>query len=106
MREPGPEQKPTPRPGLLDIVRVDDLWAQVKGGRGYITILATGMTEAIDWDRYTLVKSWGGSSVMVLRRHYGQEFTLEEIANIHWGADNGDLKLKEYVSVFGEFVSK
>ncbi len=90
----------TPRPNTLDIVKIDGRWAQ--SNYNLITFLDDKTIFSINWDDYKLVKEWGGSPVSLVKER--ENFTEKEISNIYWGPEEKKYpKLKEQVSVFGEF---
>jgi hypothetical protein len=96
----------TPRPSLLDIAKIDGSWAQVVGAGNRVNYLQTRKSVQINWDDYTLVQRWG-QVVKLLQERYGQNFTRQEIANIHWGPEQaGNPELKRLVTVFGEYMKK
>lgn len=94
----------TSRPELLDIIKIDGRWAQVRGGRSYIKYLDDGSTVPIDWDDFKLIERIHGA-VKFIKNQEG--FSKEEIANIHWGPEQEqNPALKEEATVFGKFEKK
>ena len=97
--------EPTPRPNLLDVVKIDGRWAQVKGAGNYVTHLDDNSWVAIKWDDFKLTKDWKGLSVIVVKG--STDFTEKELKRIHWGPEQEQHpELREAVSVFGEFEKK
>lgn len=90
------------RPHLLDVVKVNGRWAQVQFAGNHITYLSDGVMDEIDWKNYVLKKDWKGLSVSTVKKV--EVFSDEEIAQIHWDPEEKEHpKLKEQVSVYGEF---
>lgn len=75
------------RPDLLDIVKIDGRWAQVRAGGEVLVVLDTGEARDIDWSEYKLKRVFNQSvkTTMAL----GENFTDEEVGRIHWGGGGG-----------------
>ena len=100
-----PEKEIILRPNLLDIIKINEHWAQTIG-EDTIKYLNDGSSVIFDWNSVVMTKDWKESSVSNLRL-IGQNFTDEEISNIRWGSEQNEFPhLAEEVSVFGEFESK
>ncbi len=97
--------EPTPRPNLLDVVKIDGHWAQVVGGGKLLLYLDDKSTESIDWNDFKFTKDWKGLPVSFVRESV--DFTEKELKRIHWGPEQKyNPSLREEVSVFGEFEKK
>jgi hypothetical protein len=94
-------------PALLDVVKLDGRWAQVRGGGGAILFLDNGEARPIEWGNYRMVRSFGASQAIDFVQEQGERFTDEEIERVHWGPEEErHPELKKQVRVFGEYVSK
>lgn len=95
----------TPRPHLLDIVKIDGRWAQVILGGRHIRYLDDESEVSINWDDFLLTKDWKGWPVGDVKK--SASFTEEELKHIHWGPEQEQHPyLREEVRVFGEFERK
>ena len=102
----GPESvEQTPRPNLLDVVKIDGRWAQVVADGNWIKYLDDQNQIKINWDDFQRTKDWGGLPVWEVKE--SESFTPEELKRIHWGQEQVQHPhLREEVSVFGEFEKK
>jgi hypothetical protein len=109
-RPRSPEQeKQTPRPNLLDVVKIDGRWAQVLFTGRHIEFLDDGSRTEVNWDDYRLIISFEGKGVRVcdIKEDLGEELSESEIEKIHWGPEEKEYPyLKTRVSVFGEYIKK
>ncbi len=103
--------EPTPRPNLLDIVKIDDRWAQVKGAGNVITYLDNESYTLINWDEYTYkafdkYNELGSNNIWV--SDIGEDqITYNEYMVIRWGPEQKDNpNLRENVTVFGIYTKK
>ncbi|MDP1689412.1 MAG: hypothetical protein Q8L47_04800 [bacterium] len=91
-------------PSLLDIVKLDGRWAQVRAGGRSILFLDSGETKQIDWGQYELNK------YVHQAMHYlpeSKELTHDELMRIHWGPEQeAKPSLKLQCTYFGDFSSK
>ena len=97
----------TPRPHILDVVKIDGRWAQVTLGGDSVRYLDEDTVSSvfIHWDDYTLMYNWHGLAVGDV--HERSPFTDEEIERIVWGPEqkeNPNVRLE--VEVFGEYKKK
>lgn len=95
-------------PHLLDIVLVDDEWAQVVGGleSNGITIkyLSNKKVKIIYLDEYKLIRKIRKPVSMVKKEI---PFTDEELRNAHYTAElNNDPRAKDGIEIFGEYRKK
>jgi hypothetical protein len=103
--ENGETREPTPRPNLLDVVKIDGRWAQVILSGRDIAYLDDGTSVEINWDNFIVVKEWKGLPVWKVRE--STYFTDKELGHIHWGPEQKQHPhLKEEVRVFGEYIKK
>jgi hypothetical protein len=94
-------------PNLLDIVRVNNRWAQVILDGRSIKYLDDNSLERIEWIDYLKVREYRPSSVLFLKFDGHEQFTDSEIENIHWGPEQNEHPyLKQLVKVFAEYVKK
>lgn len=92
----------TPRPNLLDVVKIDGSWAQVIWFGNYIKYLDDESKVPINWDDFMLVKDWNGLTVIEVKE--STSFTEKELTHIHWGPEQKQYPyLSGMVCVFGEF---
>ena len=92
-------------PNLLDLVKIDDRWAQVIFSGFVVRYLDDQSVELIDWRCLKLVKNWAEYPVSLLKQSIS--LTDEEIRHVHWGSEQEEFpRLREQVSVFGEFERK
>ena len=99
------DNKKTPPPDLLDVVKIDGRWAQYRGG-DLFKFLDDESVEEIELDDLRLAKEYGKASVVseVKKR---ENFTPEELSHIHWGSEQSEYPyLREQVRVFGEYKRK
>jgi hypothetical protein len=101
------EAQPMPKPAILDVVKIDGRWAQIRHGGNVVNFLDDNSAEPIDWNEYRLSKSYDNLSVKAIMQVYGEKFTEDEIKNIHWGSEqNQNPELRQEVTAFGEYVKK
>ena len=95
----------TPRPNLLDVVKIGGRWAQVVGAGNYVKYLDDQSEAEINWDEFQRTKDWERLSVYHVKKT--TNFTPEELGRIHWGPEQEQRPhLRGEVSVFGEFEKK
>lgn len=101
------EYEPTARPELLDVVKIDGRWAQVKAGGDHVTYLDDGTTELKNWDEYKVTTDFMSRSIALLEKQGLIDFTDQELANVHWGSEQElNPELKKQVRVFAEYIKK
>ena len=108
-----PENIPSPEgqlPELLDIVKIDGKWAQVKSGGGetsLVLFLEDNQGADINWSEYQLTRTFNSLPVGTVEQVFGEKFSEEELDNVRWGPEQEQTPaLKKQVRVFGEFVKK
>ena len=91
-------------PSLLDVVKIDGRWAQVRAGGRSILFLDSGEAKQINWSEYDLKK------YVHQAMHYlpeSKELTPDELMRIHWGPEQETKpSLKLQCTYFGDFKSK
>lgn len=94
-------------PDLLDIVKLDGRWAQVKLGGETVTFLDDGTEMDVDWNAYRLARPFHSLAANFLKDQFGEEIPDGELARAHWGPEEKEHpELKGQIRVFGEFVKK
>jgi len=105
----------TPRPSILDVVSLDNVWHQVHGGGGLVRNLNSNTTRAIDWEEYRLIKKFGLYVYLVnnqeVRKRLGLDpsyptISEDEIKLIHWSDEPEKEELKGWVTLFGFYEHK
>jgi len=109
--------KPNPKPALLDVVLLDDMWAQVMPSRDQVKFLgdlADGHDEAVDvdWDKMDFEPYFSNEKtdisegcVQDLLRN--KEISDEEYWAVRWGPEQEENPhLRQLVKVFGKYYSK
>ena len=99
----------TPRPGLLDVVKIDNRWAQVYGGGNIVKFLDDNSYHPIQWNDYVLLRKWRGAvSVRTYREFKPGDMNDAHVQNIHWAEDQAKNPeyLKSQTHVFGEYKKK
>jgi len=95
----------TPRPNLLDVVKIDGRWAQAVMDGNWIKYLDDQSQVKINWDEFRRTKNWEELPVSMVKK--SASFTPEELGRIHWGPEQEEYPyLREQVRVFGEFEKK
>lgn len=94
------------RPELLDIVKIDDRWAQVVGGGDQVRFLQDGQLVDVNWDDYSFEQNTNRTSLGNLVAFGNATISEAEIDNIHWQAEKTSIELKKNVAVFGFFKKK
>lgn len=98
------DKNTTPKPCLLDIVRINSRWAQVMPDLSRIRYLDDGLMESIDFRECELVRQYSAPDVEGVITSGEGEFSDHEIENIHWGSEQVRYPyLKMRVTVFGEY---
>ncbi len=104
------KESQTPRPSLLDVVKVDGRWAQVVPGLDSIAFLdeKTGdkfqVIHKINWDDYEFERL---NDRYVSDLMEQSKMTKDEYEKIHWGHEQQEHpEAKGYVVVFGEYRKK
>ena len=99
----------TQRPGLLDVVKIDGRWAQVRYGGNVVQYLDDNAQHQINWNDYSLIRKWeSGVSVGLYREFKPGDINDAQLQNTYWG-DNETKNpeyLKKQVHVFGEYKKK
>jgi len=91
-------------PSLLDIVKIDGRWAQVRAGGNTVLFLDDGDAQPIDWDDYELDRHDGRALIYTKE---SLELEPEEILRIHWGPEEKiKPSLKLECTYFGDFIKK
>lgn len=109
--------KSNPRPGLLDVVLLDGMWAQVcptKDQVKFLGDLAEGHNEAIDvdWDRMDFEPYFATPTTNIPKGHVmdlvkNGEITNEEYLAVRWGPEQEkNPELRQHVTVCGKYSSK
>ena len=105
---PPPEiesKKEVPRPGLLDIVRIDGEWAQVILDGDVVKFLKTGKDIYIDWDKLQLTRRFD-LPIFALQEVFGLALSPDEEGRVWWGSEQETTpRLRGLVHVFGEYES-
>ncbi len=97
--------EPTPRPNLLDVVKIDGRWAQTILGGECVRYLDDDSKVFINWDDFIFVKDW--KTLPVWKVKESTSFTKKELRQIHWGPEQEKHPyLREAVRVFGEFEKR
>ena len=99
------ELSQTPRPNLLDVIRLHGKWAQVCNIQCVVRYLEDRNHIKVDWDELRLVRRFEDATVFSIRQE--MPFSDAEYANIYAGQDQDvKPKLREKVNVFGEYERK
>lgn len=97
-----------PKPALLDIVKIDGVWAQVCQ-MNMVRFLDDGRYERINWDDYNLVRNYM-DKLMHFVQYFKEtgEISQDQINKMYWGSEQKELgdAIKEQITVFGEFEKK
>lgn len=105
-REGGFEKKDAAEPHTLDLVKIDNRWAQVLS-QTLIKFLDDGSAMNIDFGDYEMVRSFRGFPLNMMESEFGEKISEKELQNVHWGPEQKDYPyLKGEVEVFGEYVKK
>jgi len=108
-------KEPTPHPNLLDVVKIDNHWAQVLLGGDHIRYLEDGSVEIINWDDYNYkpaeYKYHDNKTHQVIRvgdlAESGQ-INPEQLLKVHWDGETErkSPNIRNAVTVFGEYTKK
>jgi hypothetical protein len=106
IKEEAVERKePTPRPPLLDVVKIDGRWAQVIIGGNHIRYLDDQSEVSVDWNDYNYQPPKPATHVKQLLVTH--EISAKELMAIHWGPEEKqNPEIKSNVHVFGEYKTK
>lgn len=104
------KESQTPRPALLDVIKVDGRWAQVGVREDSICFIdeKTGeqyhIAHNIDWNDYNFHELDENSVMDLLENGI---ITDDEYEKIYWGQEQKKHPhLKGHVTVFGEYTKK
>ena len=94
-----------PKPRGLDVIKINNRWAQSNGG-GLIRYLNDNSEELLgdeEWQEYQFVPADENNFLVGLLEKNG-EITNQEISNVIWGWESAkNLHLQRQVRVFGEY---
>jgi len=103
--EKEPNEGSTPRPNMLDIVKIDGKWAQVVSSDKVKYLSDRNSVAEVDWDKYTYQRDFNFLTAVDLVDR--SEISDSEFMVIYWGTEqekNPDIRRN--VTVFGIFTKK
>ena len=105
--------EPTPRPSLLDVIKIDGRWAQVILGGDTVRYLDDKSETRINWDDYNChffdkYKKANKTNIWVKDLVEENQITKDEYETVVWGSINESPTEhnKVFVTVFGVYTRK
>ncbi len=100
--------KANPRPGTLDIIKINGRWGQVIGpstNNALVKLLDTNEVIDFNYNDFNLVRQWNTAHYL-LNVRFDETVPDAEMRNAHYSADSDEPQMKNQITVFGEYQSK